>query len=354
MHRILILLSFWTATALVDPRTVLAAEVISAERIWESEDQQVFFTDLIRFRGQWICCFREAASHGSEDGQLLVIRSSNGTDWRLLAKIHSPPPNRDLRDPKLSITPRGRLMLTATAYQPQPKCRSYVWFSADASQWSGPTPIGPPGEWLWRTEWHRGCAYNFGRSEKPHKYLQLYRSSNGKDFQPHGPRQFDGIYVNETAPLFLPDGTCLVLLRRDSESNAAQLGKSRPPYKEWAWQDLGVRIGGPEMILLPDRRLLATVRLYDGEQRTSLCWVDPVAGTLREFQRLPSGGDTSYAGSVWHGGLTMVVFGLGTATTHRIVARAVFIWPKYGCSRPSSLAISSEPHWWVQAPTLRF
>ena len=58
------------------------------------------------------------------------------------------------------------------------------------------------------------------------------------------------------------------------------------------------------MIRLPDNRLLAAVRLYDGSgwtpAHTGLCWVDPRAGTLTETLPLPSSGDTSYAGMVWH------------------------------------------------------
>ena len=61
-----------------------------------------------------------------------------------------------------------------------------------------------------------------------------------------------------------------------------------------------MRIGGPDMIELPDGRLLAATRLYDKPVRTALSWLDPKAGTLKEFLALPSGGDTSYPGLVWH------------------------------------------------------
>ena len=54
------------------------------------------------------------------------------------------------------------------------------------------------------------------------------------------------------------------------------------------------------MIRLPDGRLLATVRLYDGQEHTSLCWIDAQKGKLQEIVKLPSGGDTGYAGMVWH------------------------------------------------------
>jgi hypothetical protein len=61
------------------------------------------------------------------------------------------------------------------------------------------------------------------------------------------------------------------------------------------------------MIRLPDNRLIAAVRLY-GQARTALCWIDPQAGTLAEALTLPSGGDTSYPGMVFHDGLLWVSY----------------------------------------------
>ena len=71
---------------------------------------------------------------------------------------------------------------------------------------------------------------------------------------------------------------------------------------------MGVRIGGPHMIRLPDGRIVAATRLYDGSTRTSLSWLDPEAGTLEEFIKLPSGGDTSYPGLVYHEGVLWVSY----------------------------------------------
>ncbi|MFO7598290.1 MAG: hypothetical protein R6X27_00600, partial [Candidatus Desulfacyla sp.] len=53
---------------------------------------------------------------------------------------------------------------------------------------------------------------------------------------------------------------------------------------------------------------VAAVRLYDEQARTALCWIDPDAGTMEEFLALPSGGDTSYPGLVWHDGLLWVSY----------------------------------------------
>ncbi|MBI3468200.1 MAG: hypothetical protein HY000_34785, partial [Planctomycetes bacterium] len=64
----------------------------------------------------------------------------------------------------------------------------------------------------------------------------------------------------------------------------------------------------PDGRLMLIGRLVAAVRLYDGKVRTSLCWVDPEAGKLDECLTLPWGGDTSYAGLVWHDDLLWVSY----------------------------------------------
>ena len=69
-------------------------------------------------------------------------------------------------------------------------------------------------------------------------------------------------YVNETSMVFLPDDTCYCLLRRDGEQSSGLIGTASPPYTEWSWKDLGVKIGGPDMLRLPDGRFVAVVRLY--------------------------------------------------------------------------------------------
>ena len=84
----------------------------------------------------------------------------------------------------------------------------------------------------------------------------------------------------------------------------ALLGWAEPPYTQWHWLESSERIGGPVMQVLPNGKLLAVVRLYgynNGElvsARTSLVWVNEDTGALTECGRLPSAGDTSYAGLV--------------------------------------------------------
>jgi hypothetical protein len=277
------------------------AELVSVRKIWDAAPHNAF-TDLVRFEGRWFCTFREGQAHVSPDGALRVISSDNGEKWESAALVKSSP--GDLRDPKLTITPDKRLMLTAAKAIREGENRghqSLVWFSGDGRKWSEPAEIGDPDFWLWRTTWHRGAAYSVGYGCRPDlHWVRLYKSGDGKQFKTLKDKLYDVGQPNESSLVFLPDNRCLCLLRRDGKPNSALLGVAAPPYTDWQWKDLGQRIGGPHMIRLPDERLVAAVRLLDGGARTSLCWLDAAAGTLTEFLKLPSGGDTSYAGLVWH------------------------------------------------------
>jgi hypothetical protein len=275
-------------------------QLLEVRMIWDKAPHNAF-TDLIRFKGRWFCVFREGKAHVSPDGALRVITSKNGRTWTSAALIVYP--GADLRDAKITTAPGGRLMLSGAAALHQPaeiRHQSLVWFSNDGTKWSEPVKIGDPDFWLWRSTWHKGTAYSIGYSTAERKLIRLYASRDGARFDTLVENLFDRGYPNETSLEFGNDGLALCLLRRDGQAPSAQLGLSRPPYVDWSWQDLGVRIGGPHLIRLPDGRIVAAVRLHDGGARTALMWLDPDAVKLTEFLRLPSGGDTSYAGLVYH------------------------------------------------------
>ena len=112
--------------------------------------------------------------------------------------------------------------------------------------------------------------------------VRLYKSSDGAHFEVLVERLFDRGEPNESSIVFLEDGTAFCLLRRDGkEENSAQLGTSPPPYTEWTWKDLGLRLGGPDLLHLPDGRWVATGRLYEngrGDQGRTMVDFPVVAG----------------------------------------------------------------------------
>lgn len=277
-------------------------ELVESARIWDGAPHNAF-TDLIRFQDRWYCVFREGQQHVSSDGALRVITSSDGWKWNSAALITSA--DSDLRDAKITTTPDGRLMLAGAEAMNEPithKHQSLVWFSTDGSNWTQQHEVGDRDNWLWRITWHKDKCYGWGYGCKSSdRGIRFFESSDGKSFNRLiETADVEGTYPNETSMVFLGDDTCYCLLRQDGKPNSGYIGKSKPPYTQWDWKSLGVRIGGPDMIRLPDGRFLAVVRLYDAPVRSSVCWLDPENGTLTEALKLPSGGDTSYAGMVWH------------------------------------------------------
>jgi len=294
----------WLAGLLV----VLAcrAEVLDVKKIWDAGAHNAF-TDLIWHKGEFWCVFREGEKHVSPDGSIRVLRSKDGAAWSSAALVRSEV--GDLRDPKLSVTPAGEMMLVgAAALKPGGTARhqTYAWFSKDGIEWGDPLAIGEPDYWLWRVVWDGGTAWGIGYDTSgQRKDTRLYRSRDGRVFDRVTGWISPSGYANETG-LLAENGRLTILLRRDGEPNSALLIRGEAPYQKWEMANLQVRIGGPSILRLPDGRLLGAGRLYDERQRTAVFWVEREG--IREIEVLPSGGDTSYPGLVWRDGVLWVSY----------------------------------------------
>jgi len=280
-----------------------ALEIVSVQKIFEEAPHSAF-TDLIRFRDHWYCTFREGDSHVGTDGRLRVLRSVEGDRWESAALLTEV--GTDLRDPKLSITPDGRLMLLAggsvyrkgTYHGRQPR----VTFSRDGRDWSPLQHILAGGDWLWRLTWHKGRGYGvsyLGAGDRPRSGV-LYETADGVRYTRIAELEVPGIA--EVTLRFLPSGEAIALARRESDSRNGWIGRSKPPYTQWTWDEIGHRLGGPNFIVLSDGALWAASRKYSDAGPTTV-----LARMTRQGYEpvltLPSGGDTSYAGMVWHDGL---------------------------------------------------
>lgn len=305
---------FSAAVTSAAPTTQPAPTLLSVERIWDAAPHSAF-TDLIRYKDKWVCAFREADKHvGGERNQsrIRVLVSDDAKTWQNAGALDDP--RGDIRDAKLAVLPDGRLMmLTCTAlYEPGegPSHQSIVFYSDDAKAWTKPHDVGPKGIWLWGVQVRDGIGYSigYGTGKVVGRSAQLFATrDNGQTFEPVG-SQFDipAKFPNESAITFDADGTMRVLLRCEPER--ALIGTGKPPYDKLAWTPASARVGGPELLRLPDGRLLGGGRLYDKPVRTSLFWVDEKTGALDEALTFPSAGDTSYPGFVLRDGILYVSY----------------------------------------------
>lgn len=316
------------ACALAAPARAAKPELLSVTRIWDRGNHNAF-TDLIRWRGHWYCTFREADGHVGGDGKLRVLASVDGIVWEPVGLVEEA--GIDLRDPKLSITPDNRLMIVAggSVYGGtkvlkgrQPR----VTFSHNGRDWTPPRRVLSEGEWLWRVTWHDGKAYGVSYNASARQTPQAQEAARSKAPVSPDPADWklklvvssDGIHYdtithlgvpghpNETTLRFLNTGELMAMVRREGGNTFGWIGVSKAPYKEWTWHEVKHRLGGPNFLQLPNGDLWAVSRSYPGGAKTVLARMTRDA--YEPVLTFPSGGDTSYAGLVWHDNLLWVAY----------------------------------------------
>lgn len=313
---------FCAALLLIAPLSVVAnapveAELVELAKIWDGAPHNAF-TDLTRWKGSFYCAFREGRGHVSADGKIRILKSEDANLWNSAALVALA--GYDLRDAHLSVTPDNKLMLLGgAAPRKQDNQRvptgAFVCFCKDGQQWTDPRIVVEPGRWLWCVTWHQAKAYGVSyAAPEGMPYLDLLTSSDGLNYKPHVAKLFGQGYPTEVTLRFDTDATCYALVRRDQredQPSSALLGVSRPNYTQWQWHDLGANFnsfGGPNLIRIPDGHWIGAGRMHDGGAHTALTYVDVKNGTMAKLLKLPSGGDTSYPGLLWHENLLYVSY----------------------------------------------
>jgi hypothetical protein len=313
---VIVVCLIWTSFSL--PAVPVSVEIVEVKKIWDEAPHNAF-TDLVRWKDSFYCAFREGRGHVSTDGRIRILESSDADTWNSTALISLE--DFDLRDAHLSVAADDRLMLTGGAAPREKDNQSaptgtFVSFSKDGRQWTKPKIVVEPGRWLWCVTWHEGKAYgvSYTAGKSSDRYLDMLVSIDGIHYTKHVPRLFEQGYPNEVTLRFDSDGICYALVRRDrhgDEPSSALLGVSRPDYKQWQWKDLGSDFngfGGPNFIQIPDGHWFAAGRMHDGGAHTALCYLDVENGKMTKLVKLPSGGDTSYPGMVWHNNMLYISY----------------------------------------------
>lgn len=281
--------------------------ILSVKKIWSHAPHNAF-TDLIRFEDRWWCTFREATGHNNSIGMIRVIVSDDGDSWTSTALLSED--SIDLRDPKISIMPDSRLLLLmgGTSLQNNVKVTRSprVAFSNDGWSWSPNKKLLAEDHWLWRVTWKDNvgyCVSKLGEGNNPRRGF-LYRTSDALEWE--WVTEFilpnNTWTVSETTLRIMPDDEMIALIRPN------WIGTSRPPYKNWSFTQLEADLGGPNFIRIPNRSLWASARGMrpDGKPITVLAQM--TRNSYDQVLALPSGGDCSYPGMVWHDGMLWVSY----------------------------------------------
>lgn len=283
-------------------------EGVSVRKIWSNESYNAF-TSLIHFRGTFYCSFREGESHVyGKDGVTRIISSKDGVKWKSVAVLEKE--GYDLRDPKLSVTPDGRIMVVigGSVYNDKELLSrlTHVSFSnRSGKKFSDPIPIvidpatKTNDDWLWRVTWHDNIGYGVAYQLGDVWSLCLLKTIDGIHYDLVTRLKIDE-KPNESTIRIMDDGEMLMMVRREGGNFEGMWGRSKPPYKEWSWKSLGMRLGGPDFIAIDDNLLVSGTRIYEAEGRYTALFAGDRSGNFSKILQLPSGGDNSYPGFVTH------------------------------------------------------
>ena len=292
------------------------AEVVSVEKIWDKAKHNGF-TDLIRFKNLFVCSFREADDQTGSDGQIRVLISSSGSTWVEQALIAEK--GIDLRDPKLSSASDDLLIMNIggsifnggkVLQGRQPR----VATSTDIKYWSPPVKMLAAGDVLWRATWNEtdkkyyGVSYNQypttgGPKPEAEWSSRLHSSLDGKVWQLAANLNVTG-QPSEATIRFKPDGTGVILMRREGGDRRGMIGTAKPPYREWTWTPIPFPLAGPNFVILPDGSMVAGTLVVG--PRLGLFKMTET--TFEPLIPLPSGGDCAHPGMVWRDGILHVTY----------------------------------------------
>ena len=296
--------------------------VASNGQIWYNGNHSAF-TSIVKFNSEYYVSFREAGSHvfdedGQARGKIRVLSSKDGKDWESVALIGKE--GFDLRDPKLSVTPDGRLMVLIggsvyvdkklVARKPQvclsPDGRTFPELQQIEFSEGG----GLNGqEWPWRVTWHKGTGYTvcYTLTGRNLSFLTLWKTKDGIHYDFMCKLGLDeNNYPNEATVRFLPDDRMIILIRQDGDRNGASanglLAFAAAPYTEWKYTDIGFKIGGPELLVLGKDHLVIGGRDYvEGGNYTAI-WTGPLEGPFEKVVSLHEPvSDSSYPGFIVSG-----------------------------------------------------
>lgn len=289
-------------------------------KIWDQAEHSAF-TDLIRFNDHFYCSFREGSGHiPGTDGTVRILKSADGKKWESVALLKKE--GVDLRDPKLSITPKGKLMVIigGSIYEKGKLLgrNPHVSFSdKSGNAFTAPEKVKVSkdlenwGSWFWRVTWHHKVGYAIDYQIGPEERkgptaMFLVKTRDGKKFEKVSEISLDG-FPNEATVRFDKNGTLYAMIRRETADQVGIWARSYAPYTSWEFQKMDVRLGGPNFIFTDNEEVIAGTRMYQPAAYTALLKGNK-SGEFKEVVKYNSSGDTSYPGLVLHEGVLWVSY----------------------------------------------
>lgn len=293
------------------------SEGITVKRIYGDGSTYCAFTSLIKRNNSYYLAFREGATHVADGdyGIIKILKSNDGDNWETIQTLSAD--IIDLRDPDLSIMPDGRIIVLCGARIKGEKdyyTKTFCSFEDSFEHFEEVKAVKVPETiddeyccWIWRLTWNGNKGYGVAyRTNDDQNYtLSLLTTENGKDYELINNIDVSGV-PTETRLRFTSDNTMYAMVRRsgsDGRGIKGYLGRSKPPYIEWNWKEIGVYLAGQDFIIDGSQIICATRMSQNIGEYTSV-FIGDLNGNFRWNYILPSSGtnsDTAYAGLLDNG-----------------------------------------------------
>lgn len=298
------------------------------------------FTSIVKWRGAWYLAHRSAENHGiMPPGIVQILKSTDGETWETNTTLIWGHQNRrrtpflspyvldgDVRDPRLCASTEALYVICGTYLPKHPNAtladrpaeniiQSMVAYTEDGMEWTTLEPISRPNYWIWsamplQQSWI-AAAYHVGAYTEASS-LHLLSGPSLFDLVPAANIYDGATCLKDGAEYLYPHASpCEPVLYTPTAHTIAccarseagmDIGVSQYPWQDWRWHNTKVMIHPSAVFRVGDTWLLAgrelsalkTTRGTAYATYTSLWELNAQTVTWR--LRLPSSGDTGYAG----------------------------------------------------------
>lgn len=276
----------------------LCANDVKGKLIWKGHPYAAF-TSLAYYEGNFYCAFRNAKSHvdktGLDCGSIVIIKSEDAEHWGEFLSYTED--GYDLRDPQLSVTPSGKLMLMTERVKyvdgKSKERHTYVSFINKDGSHSSLEPItfdaSPNRNWIWNVGWIDGVAYGFNYNP----FFGFVKSTDGKEFELMERIKLDNL-PTESAVEKLNKNEFFAVVRTNKN---AIIGIYNKKNRKWDWNECDERIDCPKIIKVKND-IFVVGRSFNGGKKTSLYKYNKKERQLKRVLTISGGRDCSYPGIV--------------------------------------------------------
>jgi len=264
---------------------------------------------LERWKDAYWLAFRNGTNHRSPDGNLIVLKSSDGDSWQKVAQFDEGP---DDRDPQWLAT-KDRLFLFDPVFNADKTGRTVVKSTDDGRRWSPAKQVYTSQYVLWRPVEFDGrfyaAAYKWG-TPAAQRHADLITSTDGEGWTAVSTIRAGQGESEPTVHFFL-DGSAIVFLRDVSLDQGVVLTSERP-YRQWSKGVEKPYMAGTSAYTFRGVHyfMSRTVKKngQGGLDSSTTIFTFDAAGNLTPYCVLPASGDCAYATAVEVGSEMLVAY----------------------------------------------